>query len=150
MGLIDRLTGTKYPQSGVTPRPSTEVRAALLALNGPDVPWVVRHATAKEGGDLVAVWRVPELRLRLRTRIRLVPVDREVRVIEERWEARSGERSYGRGPATTVARQWRYERGEDGRRHKVEIRFDSREMRDPLRGTVLGAGWTWRGRLFRL
>ncbi|MET8450680.1 hypothetical protein [Streptomyces sp. NPDC005209] len=151
MGLFDRLTGTKYPQSEVPSLPSTELRAALLALNGPDVPWVVRHATAKEGGDLVAEWRVPELRLRLRTRMLLVPADREVRALQERWEARSGERSYGRGPATTVSRQWRYERGEDGRRHKVEtFRFDSRQMRDPLRDTVLGAGWTWRGRLFRM
>ncbi|MGW7405462.1 hypothetical protein ACWGI9_17265 [Streptomyces sp. NPDC054833] len=68
----------------------------------------MRHATAKEGGELVAEWRVPELRLR--TRMRLVPADREVRTLQEQWEARSGERSHGRGPATTVSRRWRYER----------------------------------------
>ena len=38
MGRIgDELTGTKRPGSGVALLPAMEVRAALLALNGPDV-----------------------------------------------------------------------------------------------------------------
>ncbi|MFD9637671.1 hypothetical protein ACFWX8_44755, partial [Streptomyces violascens] len=51
-------------------------------------------------------------------------------------------RRWSRGPY--VGRQWTYEKGPDGHRHKV-VRFDSRHMRDPLRNTVLEAGWTWRG-----
>ncbi|MFJ4870073.1 hypothetical protein [Streptomyces sp. NPDC088757] len=45
MGLLDRLTGTEHPDRGTAPRSAEQVRAALLMLNGPDVPFVVR------GGD---------------------------------------------------------------------------------------------------
>lgn len=37
-----------------------ELRAAQLALNGPDVPLRVRNALAAEKADLVAEWRVLE------------------------------------------------------------------------------------------
>ncbi|MEV5512073.1 hypothetical protein AB0L50_03805 [Streptomyces flaveolus] len=76
----------------------------------------------------------------------------EVRFLDERWETRpSGDAraQYGRGtrpPCTGSGRRG----GPDGRRHKAEaFRFETREMTDPLRDTVLGAGWTWRG-VFRL
>ncbi|MEV6398038.1 hypothetical protein AB0M39_25245 [Streptomyces sp. NPDC051907] len=151
MGLFDKMTGTRYPGAHVAPRSAAEVRAALLAVNRPGVPYVVRDSTAKEGADLVAVWRVEELKLTLKIRMRIVPARREVRALDEQWEAKNGERSYGRGPARTVSRQWTYERGPDGRRHKVEsFRFDSRDMKNPLQAAVLNAGWTWRGVLFKL
>ncbi|MFC6701340.1 hypothetical protein ACFQE4_19075 [Streptomyces thermocoprophilus] len=39
----------------------------------------------------------------------------------------------------------------EGRTQRVEVfRFDTREMTDPLRDAVVGAGWTWRGVLFKL
>ncbi|APU40039.1 hypothetical protein [Streptomyces sp. TN58] len=60
-------------------------------------------------------------------------------------------RASGSGPSMTVSREWTYEKGSDGRRRKVEtFRFDSRDMKNPLRDTVLGAGWTWRGVAYRL
>ncbi|MGW2063772.1 hypothetical protein ACWCO9_24625 [Streptomyces sp. NPDC001937] len=46
--LWDELTGTKYPDSDVAPLPTMEVRAVLLALNGSDVPFVVRNGTPKD------------------------------------------------------------------------------------------------------
>ena len=46
--LWDRLTGTRHPDSRLAPLPSMEVRAALLALNGPDVPFEVRNALPAE------------------------------------------------------------------------------------------------------
>ncbi|MEV5639616.1 hypothetical protein AB0L67_05500 [Streptomyces flaveolus] len=77
----------------------------------------------------------------------------EVRFLDERWETRpSGDAraQYGRGDAPAVYRQWETGEGPDGRRRRVEaFSFDTREMTDPLRDTVLGAGWTWRG-VFRL
>lgn len=39
--------------------PAHEVRAALLALGGPEVPWAVRDGAA-EGAGLVAEWRIRE------------------------------------------------------------------------------------------
>ena len=50
--LWDRLTGTKQSESGVAPLPSMEVRAVLLALNVPDVPYRVRNALRRAMGEL--------------------------------------------------------------------------------------------------
>lgn len=170
MGLFDKLTGTKRPDAGVAPRSAGDVRAALLALNGPDVPYAVRGATPDEGADLVAEWRILEPAWRtffvrtqldrtVKTRMRLDIKDHEVRAVDEQWEVTwSGDtprlalsREYSRGQVTTASRQWKLERGADGGLEKTEVfRFDPAEMKDPLRGAVLGAGWTWRGVVFRL
>ncbi|MFG3260785.1 MULTISPECIES: hypothetical protein [Streptomyces] len=144
----DRRTGTRYPDSGIAPRSAADVREALLAVDAAGVPFRVRAALPEEKADLVAEWQVPQLRLRLKTRMRLVPENHEVHTLDERWDRspESGGKRYGRGPATKVARQWAYERGPDGRRRRVEtFRFDSRDMRNPLVEAVLDAGWTWRG-----
>ncbi|GHD51041.1 hypothetical protein GCM10010317_031240 [Streptomyces mirabilis] len=149
MGFFDKLTGTRYPDSGVVLLPAVELRAALLALNGPDAPFRVRNALPKEKADLVAECRIREVGVALKTRMRLLPEKREVRFLHERWEKRSSDHAdaqYGRGHAPAVYRQWETKQGPDGRRRKVEtFRFDTREMTDPLRNLVLGAGWTWRG-----
>ncbi|MFF1832693.1 hypothetical protein ACFVXE_00520 [Streptomyces sp. NPDC058231] len=170
MGLFDRLTGTRHPASGVAPRSAEEVRAALLAVNGPDVPYRVRNATPKEGVGLVAEWRILEPAMRtffvstrldrtVKTRMRLVPEKREVRTYDEQWEVAwvgdtpslAASRAYSRGQVTAVSRKWEIERGADGRLHKTEVfRFDPAEMKNPLRAAVLEAGWTWRGVLFKL
>ncbi|MFI9808365.1 hypothetical protein ACIHEJ_29025 [Streptomyces sp. NPDC052301] len=162
MGFLDRLRGTKYPENGVTPVPTQELRAALLALNGTGVPFRVREGS---GTELVAEWQVVvpywgdafsarEVERTMRTRLRPVPLEREVRALDEVREValvgnpprRGLSRQWSRGPS--VQRQWTYEKGPDGRRRKVVL-FDSRVMRDSLRETVLGAGWIWRG-VFRL
>jgi hypothetical protein len=59
MGLFDKLTGTTRPAGGVAPGPAEEVRAALLGVNRPDVPYVVR-AGATDDADLVAQRRMAE------------------------------------------------------------------------------------------
>ncbi|MFD8980429.1 hypothetical protein [Streptomyces sp. NPDC059564] len=135
------------------PLPTMEVREALLALNGPDALFQVRHGFPKEKADLVADRRVPQMDLTVKIRMRLVPATREVRALEEQWGNISHEysgRQYGRGGGTMVARTWKLEKGPDGRRRFVEtFRFNSRDMKDPLRDTVLAAGWTWRGVLLK-
>ncbi|WP_189712341.1 hypothetical protein [Streptomyces phaeofaciens] len=150
--LRDKITGTRYPETGAVALPVLELRQALLDLGWTDAPFRVRGALPAEKADLVAECRVPEASIRLRTRMRFDPHKREVRVLEERWEP-SREHAgteYSRGPAVSVSKQWRYEKGPDGRRRKVEtFRFDSRDMRNPLVDAVLGAGWTWRGVLLR-
>ncbi|MDN3258366.1 hypothetical protein QWJ26_00775 [Streptomyces sp. CSDS2] len=147
--LWDKLAGTKRPDAGVTPLSAEEVRTALFGLNGPDVPYRVRNASPDEKADVVAECRLPRVGVALRTRMRLVPEKREVRVVEERWENRSSDQAnaqYGRGHAPAVYRQWETKQGPDGRKQRVEVfRFDTREMTDPLRDVVLGAGWVWRG-----
>ncbi|MEU3405925.1 hypothetical protein ABZ766_18570 [Streptomyces sp. NPDC006670] len=152
--LRDKLTGTAHPRGGVVPRPAEEVRAALLAAAGPQARFTVREATPKDGGaDLVAECLIPALDVTLRTRMRLDAGAHAVRVLEERWAPTSegANRQYGRGPSDMVYRQWEFRKAADGSRQKVEtFRFSTRDMRVPLQKAVLGAGWTWRGVLFRL
>lgn len=164
MRLIDRLTGTRYPEDGVVPLAASDVRAALLALNGPDAPYRIRNALTAEKADLVAEWRIPpsasrRLERTVKTRMLLVPERHEVRSVDEQWEVkRTGNpprwvvsRQHSVGQVNWVERLWTYEQGPDGRRQKVEtFRFDSREIKDPLRAAALDAGWTWRGMMFRL
>ncbi|MFG3256801.1 hypothetical protein [Streptomyces sp. NPDC048172] len=165
MGLFDKLTGTKRPSPGIEPLPDEDLLDALLALNGPDVPFLVREGTVAEGADVVAelraedpAWRTFFVRTQLtwdiKTRIRLVPERNEARALDEQWKVSwVGDpprmvrmKEYSRGPSTRVSREWTIGRGESGRVEATEVhRFDSREMRDPLRNTVLDAGWTWRG-----
>ncbi|MBP0449466.1 hypothetical protein J5Y04_07845 [Kitasatospora sp. RG8] len=170
MGLFDALTGTRHPGGGVAPRSAEDVRAALLGLNGPDVPYVVRNGTASEGADLVAEWRIRDPAWRtffartqptrtVTTRMRLVPAGHEVRALDEQQEVTwvgdtprpASSREYSRGRVTTVSRDWKVDRGADGRLQATEVsRFDTGEMKGLLQEAVLGAGWTWRGVLFRL
>ncbi|MFJ2650354.1 hypothetical protein ACIO1C_26985 [Streptomyces sp. NPDC087420] len=164
MGFFDMLTGTTRPADGVAPGSAGEVRIALLGLNQPDVPYVVRDGAAY-GADLMAEWRMAEpawqtlfvesqLTRAVRIRMRVVRETHEVRVIEEQWEVtRVGNpprlamsSKYTRGPDRTVSRRWTVGRGENGRLEATEIfRFDARDLRNPLRDAVLTLGWTWRG-----
>jgi hypothetical protein len=167
MRLFDKLTGTAHPAAGVAPRPAQEVRAALLGLGRADAPYVIRDGAA-QGADVVAEWRTAEpawqnlfvrsqLTRAVRFRMRLVPETHEVRVVEEGREVtRVGDPprlkisgQYTRGPDRTVSRHYTIGRGESGRLEATETyRFDSAELRDPLRDVVLTAGWTWRGVIF--
>ncbi|MFJ3926433.1 hypothetical protein [Streptomyces sp. NPDC090022] len=165
MGLMNMLTGTKHPASGVVPRPTQELRAALLALDPPEGPFTVREG-ALVGADVLAEWRVREsgpgtsVNRVYQIRLRLVPDRREVRALElQREVTRRGSGGSGpavaakwtRGPVRTVSKEWTVERGPDGRRRLVQTScWRSSDMRLPLRDAVLAAGWTWRGVLFKL
>ncbi|MFF9311142.1 hypothetical protein ACF1BS_09540 [Streptomyces sp. NPDC014748] len=167
MGLFDKLTGTRHPSEGVAPVAREELRQALLGLNQPEVPYVVRYGGGEQC-DLLAEWRLTEPDWRhifvqarishaVRIRMRLDHKEHEVRALEEQWElSRVGTSTrlevtseYTRGPSRTVSRRWTIGRGADGHVGAMEtFRFDSAQMREPLRDTVLKNGWTWRGVTF--
>lgn len=163
MGRIrDRYMGTRYPDSGVTAIPTTELQSALLALNGTGVPFSVREAA---GSGLLAEWRILEpawgsgvsrrqVERTLKVWMRPLPTERVVRAMDEQWSVtRAGDpptltvgRERGRGPMRSIHKEWTYKKGPDGRRHKVEtFSLDTRDMKNPLRDAVLESGWTWRG-----
>jgi hypothetical protein len=164
MGLFDKLTGTKRPANGVAPRSAAEVHAALLGLNRPDVPYVIRDGCA-DGADLVAEWRVLDpawqtffvrtqgSRL-FQVRMRMVPEKHEVRALDQQYEVTwvggtpklAAVAEAQRGQVRTVEKRWTLGRGEGGGLEATEdFRFDSSDLKNPLQDTVLGAGWTWRG-----
>ncbi|MCX5529762.1 hypothetical protein OG785_04190 [Streptomyces sp. NBC_00006] len=164
MGLFDKLTGTKRPAEGVAPRSATEVHEALLALNLPDVPYVIRNGR-DEGVDLVAEWRITdpawqtffvrtEVSRVFQVRMRLVPEKNEVRSVDQQYEvtwvggvptlAISAESQ--RGQVQTTSKRWTLGGGADGGLEATEtFSFDSSDLKDPLQKVVLGSGWTWRG-----
>ncbi|MFJ9151547.1 hypothetical protein ACIRP7_26605 [Streptomyces sp. NPDC102270] len=167
MGLFDKLTGTQRPADGVTPASPREVQAALFGLTRPDLPYVIRDG-APEDADLVAEWRLAEptwqtffvqsqLSRAIRIRMRLADEDHEVRALEEAWEVnRVGNpprlrmsSQYTRGPGRTVSTQWGVRRGDAGSLEAAKtFHFDSSDLVNPLRDTVVKAGWTWRGVVF--
>ncbi|NEY32810.1 hypothetical protein GTU99_11500 [Streptomyces sp. PRKS01-65] len=164
MGLFDKLTGTKRPADGVAPRAAAEVHAALLGLNRPDVPYVIRDGH-EEGADLVAEWRIldpawqtffvrTQVSRVFQVRMRLVPDKREVRSLDQEYEVTWVGDTPGlaiaaeaqRGQVRTVSKRWSLGGGEGGGPEATEtFSFDSSDLKGPLQDTVLGAGWTWRG-----
>ncbi|MET7635708.1 hypothetical protein [Streptomyces sp. NPDC005078] len=86
-----KVTGTRYPDTGVASLSTVEVRAALLALNGPEVPYVACNGTPTDCADLVAGCRTLELGLPLKTRMRPISGNREVRTLDEQREVSSPE-----------------------------------------------------------
>ncbi|MFC8433195.1 hypothetical protein [Streptomyces sp. NPDC057253] len=166
MGLFDKLTGTRHPTEGAPSAPADAVRTALLALNRPDVPYTIRDTT--EDAELVAEWRLSEpawqplfvrsqLSRAVRISMRLDHEEQDVRALEESWAVeRIGNppslrvsSQYTRGPARTVSTHRKIQRGPDGRvEANAFFHFDSSELREPLRNTVLELGWTWRGVVF--
>lgn len=160
MGLFDKLTGTKHPAEGVAPRAATEVYNALLGLNRPDIPWVVRDGRA-EGADLVAEWRVMEpawntffitnqLSRFFQIRMRLDPEKNEVRSLDKEYEVSwvgdtprvAVAAAAQRGQVHTASKQWTFG-GKDGVTETFS--FNTSDMKHPLQETVLAGGWTWRG-----
>ncbi len=82
MGFFAGLTGTEHPDRGTAPCPTEEARAALLALNGPEVPFGVRGG-APEGADLVAERRIADSARHAffaRTRVSRVTSRRRMRI----------------------------------------------------------------------
>ncbi|MGW8777363.1 hypothetical protein ACWGNM_04715 [Streptomyces sp. NPDC055796] len=162
--LWDKYMGTVRADAGASAIPTTELRAALLALNGTGVVFSVREAGGGDA-DLVADWKVTEpptgtglnrrqVERTFKVWMRLLPAEREVRAMDEQWAVtragsppgRTVQREHGRGPIRHRQKEWTFERGPDGNRRKVEsFSLDTRDLKDPLRKTVLGAGWTWHG-----
>jgi hypothetical protein len=160
MGLFDKLTGTRRPEGGVAARQADEVRAALLGLNGDDVPYVVRDGRP-EGADLVAEWRVLEPAWRTffarsqvsrvyKVHMRLVPEKNEVRSLDTEFEVQwagdvprlTAAASAQRGQVKTVSKRWTLG-GDDGAEETFS--FDTDDLKTPLQDAVLKSGWTWRG-----
>jgi hypothetical protein len=166
-GLLDWLTGTKRPQAGVTPKSAGEVRAALLAVNRPTAPFVVRDG-APENVDLVAEWRIVDaawcevfakagLTKVFKVLMRLDPEKREVRAVDQEWavEWRAGVPSLSlaaeafRGQKAEFSFGTAYaftEKGDFGQVYNYK--FSTGEIKSPLQDAVTAAGWTWRGVAF--
>src|SRR5262249_4366278 len=167
MGIFDWLTGTKRPAAGVAPKSAADVRSAVLAVNRPTAPFVVRDG-APEQVDLVAEWRIVDaawyeifakagLKKVFKVLMRLDPQKSEVRAVDQEWEVewRAGVPSLTlsteafRGQKAEVSFGTAYaftEKLELGEVYRY--RLATREIKTPLQDAVTAAGWTWRGVAF--
>jgi hypothetical protein len=162
MGMFDWLTGTKRPATNTPPKPPQEVRQALLAINRPTAPFVIRDG-APEQCDLVAEWRIVDaawygifgkagLTKVYRILMRMDPAKNEVRALDEAWDVEwangipSLSRSYQRGQISQSSYGKGYAFTEQGPFGQVyNYRFNTSELKPPLKDAVTAAGWTWRG-----
>jgi hypothetical protein len=167
MGLFDWLTGTKRPAAGVAPKPPAAVKAALLAVNRPTAPFIVRDGAA-EKVDLVAEWRIVDatwyelfakagLQKVFKVLMRIDPQKQEVCAVDQEWsvEWRAGVPSLSlateafRGQKTEISFGTAYAFTETGQYGQVyNYRFATGEIKTPLQEAVTGVGWTWRGVAF--
>lgn len=165
MGLFDSFTGTARPAEGVAPQRAETVYAALLSVNSPDRPFVIRDGQT-EGVDLIAEWKIADARWfgyfgktakTNRTLMRLDTFKNEVRTVDEEflvtWAHRTPQftvgRRYERGQINKKSYRATFSRDENGKLVKeTPHTFSSAELKEPLRQVVTGVGWTWRGVVF--
>lgn len=160
MGLFDRMTGVQKPPSDTPARTAEELVAALTALNRPDAPWAIRPGDEKRV-DLIAEWRLTEpdwhsffartnMDRTFQILLHLDPGKREVRSQDRQWKVNWAD---GAPRLTLAAEQQRGQVKEVSWGRTVgeaapDYRFSTEELREPVRDTVLAAGWTWRPAVF--
>jgi hypothetical protein len=167
MGFFDWFTGTRKPAEGVPPKPASELRAAILALNRPTAPFAIRDG-GPEKVDLVAEWRIVDatwheifakagLTRVFKVLMKLDPDPHEVRAVDQEWsvEWRAGvptikvSATAFRGQKTEVSFGTAYVFTETAAAGQVyRYKFATSEIKHPLQEAVTKAGWTWKGVAF--
>jgi len=167
MGLFDFLTGSKAAPAGVTRQPKATLRDAMLALNRPGAPYVVRDG-APESCDLVAEWKIVDARwYEIFAKASLTKVFKilmkfdeakgEVRSVDQEWtvEWRAGVPAVAlsaeafRGQKVEMSFGTAFAFRETLEYGKVyEYRFKTGEIKDPLQEVAARNGWGWKGVAF--
>ncbi|MBE9375654.1 hypothetical protein IQ251_14470 [Saccharopolyspora sp. HNM0983] len=165
VGLLDFVRGIKRPDSNAAVLPAEQVRAAILAINRPTAPFIIREGGEGDEGDLVAEWRVADmqwhnvfnqarLKKQFTVSMRFDVENVEVRSVDEQrslsWKLGVTGASYQSSKARgrmyqnsyTLTATPFYEHGETGQVYAY--RFHTSELKKPLQQAVLSAGWTWR------
>lgn len=168
MGMLDWLTGTKAAPKGVVRQPAAALREALLAVNRPTAPFVIRDG-APEKCDLVAEWKIVDaewyeifakagLEKVFKVLMKFDEAKGEVRSVDEEFtvEWRAGVPVLGRSVETFRGQKWEMSsetawafKEEDLTYGKVySYKFATPELKDPLREVAQKMGWGWRGVAF--
>jgi hypothetical protein len=153
-----------WPAAPAASRQSIEeLRDALLAVNRDTAPFVVR-AGGPGGADLTAEWRIVDaewyeifakagLTRVFKVLMKFDLAKGEVRTVDEAWDVEwregvptlSAEASWFRGQKWEKSVGNAYAFRETGRYGEVyEYRFDTDELKEPLKEAVREAGWGWR------
>lgn len=144
-------------------QPAARLKTGLLAINRDTAPFVIRDGTS-DGVDLVAEWRIVDaawyeifakagLERVYRVLMKFDPGRGEVRTVDEAWDVewRAGVPTLSLAGRTFTGQQWEQSFGtayafrENGRYGEVyDYRFDTDELKRPLKEAVRRAGWRWR------
>jgi hypothetical protein len=166
MSIFGFLFG-QAPASQWTPQSAETVRDALLAINRPTAPFVVRLGIAGEA-ELVGEWRIVDagwyeifakahLEKSFKVLMRLDRDAREVRAVDQEWsvEWQAGVPSLSlaasafRGQNTEIEIGNAYGFTEQlGVGEIYNYRFTTAELKGPLQRVVAGQGWQWRSVAF--
>ena len=144
-------------------QPAPTLKLELLAINRDTAPFVIREGTP-EGVDLVAEWRIVDaqwyeifakagLERVFKVLMKFDPERGEVRTVDQAWDVewRAGVPTLSLSASAFTGQQWERSFGtayafrEDGRYGQVyDYRFDTDELKGPLKEAVQRAGWRWR------
>jgi hypothetical protein len=167
MTFWDWYTGTKRPAAGLPAKSAADVKADLLAVNNPTLPFLVRDG-APESVDLVAEWRIVDaewyeifakagLKKTFKVLMKLDDQAKEVRSIDEErsveWHAGvptlSLKKTFSRGQSWHVSRGTVYGITKQGTFGEIyRYNFSTSEIKSPLQDAAIKAGWIWRGVAF--
>ena len=166
MSIFSFLFG-QAPASQWTPQSAETVRDALLAINRPTAPFVVRLGAEGEA-EWVAEWRIVDagwyeifakahLEKAFKVLMRLDRGAREVRAVDQEWsvEWRAGVPSLSLAASAFRGQKTEIEFGKAyGFTEKLGVgeiynyRFATAELKGPLQRAVAGQGWQWRSVAF--
>lgn len=167
MGLFDWLSGSKPAPPDKVRQPVSLLRDALLGLNRPTSPFLVRDG-APEGVDLVAEWKIVDaqwyeifakagIKRVFQVLMKFDEAKAEVRAVDREWnvEWRAGIPTLSLAASAFRGQKWEksfetaYAFREDASYGQVySYRFATSELKDPLIAAAHEAGWGWRGVAF--
>jgi hypothetical protein len=144
-------------------QPAARLKSELLAINRGTAPFVIRDGT-REGVDLVAEWRIVDaqwyeifakagLERVFKVLMKFDAQRGEVRTVDQAWDVewRAGVPTLSLSARAFTGQQWERSFGtayafrENGRYGRVyDYRFDTEELKGPLKEAVRRAGWRWR------
>ncbi len=167
MGILDSLSSTKHPAAGTPALPREEVVLRLTSLNRPGAPYRLIDGR-DEKVDLIAEWRIVDaqwyevfakagLSKVFRIYLKLDPEKHEVRAMDREYSvawsagvpklALAATAFKGQTQSIEFGQAYAFtEKLESGEVYKY--RFDTREIKTPIQGTVTSCGWTYKGVTF--
>lgn len=167
MGVLDWLTSTRRPESGVDVCSADDVRDRILAINRPTAPFQIIDGQ-EEGVDLIAEWKIVDaqwyeifakagLEKVFRIYMKLDDANKHVRTKDHEytvsWEA--GVPRLAMSMSKTIGQSQSFQMGnrygftEELRPGEIySYRFSTGKLKTPIQEAVTGCGWTYKGVTF--
>jgi L-rhamnose mutarotase len=167
MGIFDWMTGSRSAPEGVPRETAAALRTRLMALNRDTSPIQIRDGK-REGVDLVAEWKIVDakwyeifakagIQRVFKVLMKIDEAQGVVRSADQEWlvEWRAGVPDLSLAASGFKGQKWEksfesvYAFREDGSWGEIySYKFDTGEIKGPLKKAVGEAGWGWKGVAF--